>query len=213
MEYLMSRYPIIIIACLLLISCNPSEIESVKPLEAASSDMQDESASGVRQDIYSTKSGHAEFYCDAIGTIGVFIGQSRSMNGYIDLQDSTMEFSVRLKSLSTGIDRRDNDMFVALKADQYPEIRFKGSFQPAFNPYSTGKQAVTAKGEFYLHGIANPLEVNGFLQRQGDAILMEAEWSMNVTDYDIDPPKVLFVSIADELDIKVSARLLPIPSD
>ena len=207
------RYPIIVIACLLLISCNANDGESVKSFEPANEDLQDELVSEVRHDVYTTRSGSAEFYIDAIGTLGVFMGKSRSMSGHIDLQDSTMEFSVRLKSLNSGIDRRDNEMFAALKADQYPEIHFKGSFQPAFNPYSTEKQAVTAKGEFHLHGIINPLEVNGFLQRQGDAILMEAQWGMNVTDYGIDPPKMLFVSIANELDINVTARLLPIPSD
>ena len=213
MEHLMSRYPIIITACFLLISCNAGESKSVKTFESAAIDLQGELASEVHHDVYSTRSGSAEFYIDAIGTLGVFMGKSRSMSGHIDLQDSAIEFSVRLKSLNSGIDRRDNDMFVALKADQYPEIHFNGSFQPAFNPYSTEKQAVTAKGEFHLHGITNPLEVNGFLQRQGDVILMEAHWSMNVKDYDIDPPKVLFVTIADELDINVSARLLPITTD
>ena len=208
----MSRYTIIIIACLLLISCNGNASESVKPFEPASKDLKDELVSEVSHDVYSTSSGRAEFYCDAIGTVGIFIGQSRSLNGHIDLQDNTMEFSLRLKSLSTGIDRRDNDMFVALKADQHPEIRFKGSFQPAFNPYSTEKQAVTATGEFHLHGVTNPMEVTGYLQRQSDAIQMEADWSMNVTDYDIDPPRVFFVRIAEELDVKVSARLLPITS-
>jgi len=207
------RYPIIVITCLLLISCNPNEIKSVKPLEAESNDLQDESPSEVRHNVYSTQYGSAEFYIDAIGTLGVFMGKSRSMQGHIDLQDSTMEFSVLVKSLNTGIEKRDYDVFAVLKADQYPEIRFKGSFQPAFNPYTTGKQAVTAKGEFHMHGVSNPLEVNGFLQRQGDAILMEAEWSMNVTDYDIDPPRVLLVSIANELDINVTARLSPITSD
>lgn len=209
----MSRYPIVVIACLLLISCNGNASESEKPFDAASKDIKDELVSEVRHDVYSTRSGNAEFYSDAIGTIGIFMGQSRSMNGYIDLKDSTIEFSVRLKSLSTGIDRRDNDMFVALKADQYPEIRFKGLFRPAFNPNSTGKQAVTATGEFELHGVTKPLEVTGSLQRQGDAIQVEANWSMNVTDYDIDPPRVLFVSVADGLDINVSARLLPSTTD
>ncbi len=213
MEYLMSRYPIIIIACLVLISCNRSESETLKPFAPANNDQKDELVSEIPHDVYSTKSGRAEFYGDAIGTIGIFIGQSGSMNGDIDLQESTMEFSVNLKSLSTGIDRRDRDMFVALKADQYPEIRFTGSFEPAFNPYSTGKQAVTAKGEFHLHGVTNLLVVNGFLKRQGDAIVMEADWNIDVTDYGIDPPTVLFVSIANEVDINVSARLLPITTD
>ena len=207
------RYPIIVITCLLLISCNPDEIESVKSFEAPGMDLQDELASEVRHDVFSTQYGSAEFYIDAIGTLGVFMGKSRSMQGHIDLQDGTMEFSVLVKSLNTGIEERDYDVFAVLKADQYPEIRFKGSFHPAFNPYFSEKQAVTATGEFHLHGVTNPVEVNGFLQQQGDAILMEAEWSMNVTDYDIDPPKVLFVSISNELDINVTARLLPISSD
>ena len=166
----------------------------------------DDSANNVT---YITEYGHIEFIVESIGTVGIFQGESGSLNGNIDFNSNTLEFTLNLRTLKTGIAMRDRDMYHTLNVEHYPTARFTGTFEPAYNPASFEKQPVTATGKFNMHGVTQDLVVEGTLLNQGSRVILEAGWIMNITDYDIIPPGLFKVKIGEELEVQLEAGLAP----
>ncbi len=94
---------------------HPAEIQSGHlQLQAAL----DTPASTI-QTRFITKSGNADFIALTLGSIGIFYGESERMNGTLDLSGNQLEFSMQVRSLKTGIARRDRDMYAVLDADRF----------------------------------------------------------------------------------------------
>lgn len=207
-----------LILCILLLTlaCNRSESHKAAdavtaggrtdalPLPAAT-----DTAAPTIQSRFITKSGYTDFTCLALGTIGIFTGQSERLNGTLDLSGNRLDFSLDIRSLKTGIARRDRDLYKVFNADLHPEITFSGSFQPDYDSDSPEKQPVTATGTFNLHGVDRELVIDGFLQRADNSIQLEADFQIDIADFGIDPPEVFLVQVDGQPEIHLSARLVP----
>lgn len=166
--------------------------------------------SEIREEvIYYTETGQAEF----ISTVPLheFTGESSNLTGMIDLNENIVDFYLDLNTLKTGNGRRDRDMYRTLKVDEYPFAEFTGSLETPFDENSLQKQAVRVNGEFTIHGVTRDKTVEGTLQKQGDDILLEAEWVQDITDHDIEPPGILFYRVRDEMDVRIEAILRQTP--
>lgn len=163
----------------------------------------------VGAEIFGTRNGYAEFTAELHGTVGVLAGDSRHLGGTIDLRTGTFDFHLYLKTLSTGIPDRDAGLHAALNMDEHPFAEFTGSFHPSFNPLSGVPQTVTANGEFTLNGITHALEIPFTLQPGENGIHIEAEWILDITEYGIQPPAYLSVTVSDQHEIRMSATLEP----
>lgn len=161
--------------------------------------------------VYITTSGHAEFSQEV--PLHSFTGESGYLHGMIDFHENLVDFYLDLNTLRTGIDRRDRDMFRTLNVTEYPFAEFTGSLETTFDHNSGDRQSVVVSGEFTIHGVTRELEVEGYLQKQGDSIKLEAEWILNLHDYDIEPPRILFVEVREDQEIRIEAVLEPQPRD
>lgn len=161
--------------------------------------------------VYETKNGYAEFYCEAIGTVGIFTGASNSLESHIDFQDNSITLSLELKTLNTGIEQRDALVYKTLNTDRHPTAIFKGSFEIPFDHYSKEKQYTKASGQFTMHGMARNLEFEGYLQNSGEGISLKAEWILNLEDFGITPPRIFNVLIDGEQQISIEALMNPRP--
>jgi polyisoprenoid-binding protein YceI len=159
----------------------------------------------VQSQSYHTRSAHAEFHSSV--PLHEFTGESDYLTGMIDFDENLVDFYLDLSTLKTGNARRDRDMYRTLNIDDYPFAEFTGTLESSFDQNSTEKQVVTVTGEFTLHGVTAEKTIEGSLQRQGDAILLEAEWVQDITDHNIEPPGILFYRVRDEMDIRISAVL------
>jgi polyisoprenoid-binding protein YceI len=65
------------------------------------------------------------------------------------------------------------------------------------------------KGDFKIHGVSREVEIEGTLQKKPDGILLKANWVLLLEDYDIIPPKLLFVKVDQEQKIEIEALLKP----
>lgn len=156
---------------------------------------------------YMTERGHAEF--DSSVPLHTFTGESDYLVGKINLDDSTIDFYLDVNTLKTGISKRDKDMLETLEADEYPFAEFFGKLSSSFDPEKEGPQKVTAKGEFTIHGVTNDIEVDGTLEKTPEGLQLNAAWTLNITDYDIEPPGILFYRVSEEIDIRIDALLTP----
>jgi polyisoprenoid-binding protein YceI len=162
----------------------------------------------ARDVVYYTETGFAEFTSRV--PLHTFTGRSDRLTGMIDLEENLIDFYLDLNSLKTGIGRRDRDMYRTLNVDEHPFAEFTGSLDSGFNPEGDGDVEVTAAGQFTISGVTREVRIDGTLTRAGDGLLLEAEWIIDITDYRIEPPGILFYRVNDEQEVRIRAELLPV---
>ncbi|HED10872.1 MAG TPA: YceI family protein [Caldithrix abyssi] len=144
-----------------------------------------------------------------------FKGETDAIDGYIyspgdSLFSANTEvyFEVQPAFFNTGNGKRDRDMREdVLHTERYALSYFKGRLQI---PEQDGKKyRVTAKGEFFLHGVSRPVEITGSIFLYGNKALVKSRFSVLLKDYNIRAPKLLaFVKVAEKIDIEIEVTLL-----
>lgn len=156
---------------------------------------------------YMTKSGHAEF--DSSVPLHSFTGESDHLIGQIKLDYSVVDFYLDVTTLETGIGKRDKDMLETLEAEEFPFAEFYGELISSFDPEKEGPQEVTAEGEFTIHGVSRERSIQSTLEPTRDGLHLTASWTINMEDYDVEPPGILFYRVSEEIDIRIEATLKP----
>lgn len=96
--------------------------------------------------------------------------------------------------------RHFNERF--MESDQYPNATFEGEMLE-MDPKQYGRQQVKAKGNLTIHGVTQPVIIDGELTNLGDRLNMEAAFPVRLEDFGISIPKILFQNIAEVVDVKV----------
>lgn len=156
---------------------------------------------------FRTESGTAEFTSSV--PLHTFTGRSDRLVGRIDLDEGTVDFYVDLETLETGIGKRDRDMRSTLETDRYPFAEFFGRLVTPFDSTVATPQAVRVAGTFGVHGEQRPVEVDGTLAFGRDGVRVEAAWTLNLEDYDIEPPRLLVMKVDEVQRIRIEALLKP----
>lgn len=160
---------------------------------------------------FKTETGHAEFKSEV--PLHSFVGASGHLIGKISLADSTVDFYLDLNTLDTGNNKRDKDMRETLNTEEYPFAEFYGTLTSGFNNESDTPQKVSVQGEFKIHNVTNDVTIEGTLQRTDNGLEVTAEWTLDMTTYDIKPPGILFYRVDKNIDIQIKALLEPLNQD
>lgn len=161
---------------------------------------------GVSQS-FRSDTGYVEFKSSV--PLHSFTGTSKNLVGKISLPDSTVDFYIDLNTLDTGIGKRDKDMKKTLETEEYPFAEFYGKLSSNFNMSKKDTQSVKVKGKFTLHGISKEVEIEGQLYPGDKGLYISASWILNLEDFDIKPPGILFYRVDEEQEIKIEAFLTP----
>jgi polyisoprenoid-binding protein YceI len=154
---------------------------------------------------FQTESGHVEFTSSV--PLHSFSGSSDYLAGQISLSDSIVDFYVDLSTLDTGNNKRDKDMRETLEVEEYPFAEFYGELDSAFDPEADQAQDVTVRGDFSLHGITREIEVTGTIEPVEEGLHVQASWIVNLEDYEIEPPGILFYRVDEEQEVEIDAIL------
>ncbi len=154
---------------------------------------------------YFTDSGTAVFHSKV--PLHTFSGSSQNLTGLIDLENGTVDFYIDLETLDTGNGKRDKDMRLTLETEKYPFAEFFGTITSDFDPTLQEAQDVVVEGVFKIHGKEQNIQVNGQLTPDGDTITLKAGWILLLEDYEIEPPKLLFIKVDQEQEIELNATL------
>lgn len=154
------------------------------------------------------ENGKAEFTSKV--PLHTFTGSSDFLIGQVNLVENSVDFYIDLTTLKTGNKKRDKDMLITLETKDYPFAEFFGSLQTEFDPSNSAQQPVTVAGEFKIHGVTRKIEVNGFMQSTPEGLSIQAEWQLNIKDYNIVPPSLLVMKVDEVQEIKISALLPPV---
>lgn len=156
---------------------------------------------------FKTEAGHVEFHSEV--PLHSFTGTSDHLVGLINLDDKTVDFYLDLNTLETGISKRDKDMRNTLEVEKHPFAEFFGKLVSGFDPSSNEPQQVSVQGDFTVHGVTREITVDGTLQKTQQGLRVKAEWILNLENYDIEPPGILFYRVDEKQDIEINALLTP----
>lgn len=153
---------------------------------------------------FETSKGHAEV--EGATSVTTYTGETDQLEGAFDLNADTLYFELPLKSIKTGISLRDDHMRDALEVDKYPKTRFSGKIVDGF-PEKGETVQTTVRGDYTIHGVTKKVEVTGTTKWQGDRLMIKGSFPIKITEYDIEPPSVMFMTVYDEHEIRIDVTL------
>jgi len=143
-----------------------------------------------------------------------FTGRSKRVSGemLVDLEAlGTLAggaFRVQAKSLDTDNSSRDKKMRKTLDVDRYPEIVFELGRASGALPPEGGK--VSVDGAFVIHGVRRERSFQLDVRPRDDgALRVRGKTRFEMTDHGIEPPSVLFIDVAEEVEVYVDLLLRP----
>lgn len=159
--------------------------------------------------VYFSDSGSAEFTSDV--PLHSFTGKSDHLTGLIDPQENLVDFYLDLNTLKTGIGKRDRDMYSTLNAEEHPFAEFTGSLDSLALPNSGQEIQVIASGEFTINDISKTMNVHGTLTDTGEGLRLRASFPVLLSNFDIEPPGILFYRVNDEQTVEIDVLMKPTP--
>lgn len=156
---------------------------------------------------FKTKSGEVQFLSKA--PLNEFTGNSSNLNGLVDLDKNMLDFFIDLNTLKTGIGLRDRHMRENyLETKKYPFAEFTGKITEEIDLAVGESKKVNAKGKFKIHGVEREITVPGTLKRtDSNTLSLDSEFQLNLSDYNIDTPSVMFYELAEEQKVTIKAIL------
>lgn len=155
---------------------------------------------------YIAKAGTVVFLSKA--PLSEFIGKSDLLQGLIDTEKNLLDFYVDLNTVKTGISLRDKHMRDNyLETEKFPFAEFSGKLEnlPTLTENLT---EVNALGKFKIHGIEKEIAVSGQLRLLANGNLeLKASFTVKLSDYKIDIPKLVFYELAEEQQVTIQAIL------
>ena len=157
---------------------------------------------GVR---YATLPGSL-LWIDGTSNVDNFTCKTNKVNGYADIEklsntnssskDSDKVYvSVAVESLDCGKDLMNEDMFAAMKAGQFPIIKYELlDANLDSNPDSTGKWfTLDTRGNLYIAGEKNTVEIKMQVEKLANGIYrLTGSKLLSMLDFGIIPPSHFF---------------------
>lgn len=150
-------------------------------------------------------------------------GETQVIAGQFDfdpthpMSEARAVLSVDLRTLKTGIDKRDQHMRENhLHTDEFPFCYFELTSlegMPHILALDSGYQA-TGYGLFYIHGVKREIEAQLSITPVDDAgepgrLRVRAEFEINLDDFNIPRPRALFLKLAKTIEITTVFTLHP----
>jgi len=125
------------------------------------------------------------------------------------------DLTVDLSSVDTGIALRNSHL-----RDKYLEVGQGGDFATAVLSdvrldkveASTFNGRTRFTGMLLLHGTRHPVSGQADIRFEGSAVRVTASFPAHIDDYGIAPPRYLGVGVKNEVQVKVSLLVTPVPA-
>lgn len=149
-----------------------------------------------------------------------FDGVTDRIDGYVLLDGLRFESSaggpetefyleVELASLDTGIGLRNRHMRENyLEVEEYPYATFSGSIE-RLSPQADGTVRVVAAGTLAIHGREQERTVPCSAEPLGNGYRIRCRFQVLLSDFEIEIPQVMFLKLANEIDLELDFALRP----
>ena len=118
--------------------------------------------------------------------------------------------AIPVKSLKCGHGKMDDNMYKALKAEQYPEIKY------VLDTYEIDKARTSAeafvaltRGQLTVAGQTKTVEIPvSAVRKDGGSMTGEGSVAMKITDFGIKPPTAMLGALKTKDDITISFKVV-----
>jgi polyisoprenoid-binding protein YceI len=148
---------------------------------------------------------------------GGFSGLGREVSGEFqanpwNLGDGVSgQLTVKVASLSTGVEGRDKEMLKALAAERYPTVAFViQAVSASFSSVSEHSDVLlTIQGRLTIAGVDRVKRFSGRVRWRDQRLWVRGETRFKMTDFGIKPPTYLLLSVKDEVGVGFDLLLDP----
>ncbi|MEQ9568696.1 MAG: YceI family protein [Longimicrobiales bacterium] len=117
-------------------------------------------------------------------------------------------FEVDLASLDTGIGLRNRHMRENyLEVEEHPYATFAGTVARIVD--TADGLRVESDGTFTVHGVSRARSLDCLALADGDGWRVSCGFVVNLTDHDIEIPKIMFLKLAEDIRVELDFRLRP----
>ena len=151
------------------------------------------------------------------------VGVTDRIDGYVLLSGPRLEegsategtqlyLEVDLASLDTGLGLRNRHMRNNyLEVKEFPYAIFDATIERV-EVASAGVFRVTAQGVLNIHGVEQARELLCDVSARQDGYRARCSFTVLLSDFDIKIPKLMFLKLADEIELELDFALRPAPA-
>ncbi len=96
-----------------------------------------------------------------------------------------------------------------METEKYPSSTFKGKINEQVDLTRDGEYKVTVTGKLNIHGVEQERTLPGTILVKDGNITIQCSFKVKVADHKITIPTLVMAKIAEEIDVKLDAKLLP----
>lgn len=124
---------------------------------------------------------------------------TKQIKSNLSMQNSvdSLKGIISIKSLSLKSDNsgRDEHMYEVLNAKVHPYIKFD------LKSISQTEKSYKIKGLLTINGVTNTVESSADITNTKTFLNLSGSFSINLTDFNMEPPALLFLTVRDKIDI------------
>lgn len=149
------------------------------------------------------RQGAAEVQFEAKTNIGIQItGKTQELA--LEEKEGSVQLTVPLNSVKTGMDMRDSHMRESLEVEKFPHAQLAIPLAALQLPESGKPSEGSVQGEMTLHGKTLKVPVNYKLSGEGGTLKVQAQVPLRYTDFGIPLVSRMGAKVKDDLVVKAS---------
>ncbi len=160
------------------------------------------------QNIYLATGGKVSFFSET--PVENIDATTESMTSVLNISNNEVQFTVPLRTFKFKkalMEEHFNEKYV--ESEIYPKSTFKGKINDTIDWARDTVIAVSATGEFNLHGVTKTITEKGKLTIRGTKIRLDVSFLIALKDYNIEIPKLVTKSIAEEIRVDLNCDYNP----
>jgi polyisoprenoid-binding protein YceI len=111
------------------------------------------------------------------------------------LESITGQIVVSMSALQSENKKRDENMHESMESEKFPNAVY------VFDTITKSDNGYKIDGQLTLHGVTKPLSLQAKMNLDGTTVKMSGTSTLKMTDFGIEPPVLLFLTVRDQVDI------------
>ena len=124
---------------------------------------------------------------------------TKNVKGDLTIEDTieSIKGTIYFETLTLLSDKkgRDEHMYELLKVEKFKTISFD------IKSITKNQNGYDINGIVTLNGVSKNITTKAMIYRQNNQLLLNGEFSFNLTDFSLEPPTMMFLTVRNQIDI------------
>jgi polyisoprenoid-binding protein YceI len=163
----------------------------------------------VAQEKYNTKNGTIVFEA-SVPSFEEVKAKNENVSAILNLETGDFASLVLINGFRFKValmEEHFNENY--MESSKFPKAIVKGKLKD-FSASKLAEESTkyTLEGTITMHGVTKPFETLVSISKKGNSLIVESDFVLNPTDFNIEIPKIVSNKIADEVHVSVKYSLL-----